>query len=121
MTTNKDIRTITEENWNAKEYAENTIENIKETIGDGSAICAMSGGVDSAVAALLVHKAIGSNLTCVFVDNGLMRKGEGDEVEALFKESFDMNFIRVNAEDRFLGKLKGVTNPSGVVGRPRSQ
>lgn len=111
MTTNKDIRKITEENWNAEEYAKKTIEDIKTTIGDGSAICAMSGGVDSAVAALLVHKAIGSNLTCVFVDNGLMRKGEGDEVEALFKESFDMNFIRVNAEDRFLGKLKGVTDP----------
>lgn len=111
MTTNKDIRKITEENWNAEEYAKTTIEDIKTTIGDGSAICAMSGGVDSAVAALLVHKAIGSNLTCVFVDNGLMRKGEGDEVEALFKESFDMNFIRVNAEDRFLGKLKGVTDP----------
>lgn len=111
MKTNKEIRTITEENWDAKLYAEETIEDIKKTIGDRKAICAMSGGVDSAVAALLVHKAIGSNLTCVFVDNGLMRKGEGDEVEALFKESFDMNFIRVQAEDRFLDKLKGITDP----------
>lgn len=111
MTTNADIRKITKENWNAKEYAEKTIQEVKETIGDGRAICAMSGGVDSAVAALMVHKAIGSNLTSIFVDTGLMRKGEGDEVEKLFKESFDMNFIRVEAEERFLSKLKGVTDP----------
>lgn len=111
MTTNADIRKITKENWNAKEYAEKTIKEVKEAIGDGKAICAMSGGVDSAVAALMVHKAIGANLTSIFVDTGLMRKGEGDEVEKLFKESFDMNFIRVEAEERFLSKLKGVTDP----------
>lgn len=111
MTTNADIRRITKENWNAKEYAEKTIKEVKEAIGDGKAICAMSGGVDSAVAALMVHKAIGANLTSIFVDTGLMRKGEGDEVEKLFKESFDMNFIRVEAEERFLSKLKGVTDP----------
>ena len=71
----------------------------------------LSGGVDSSVAAVLVHKAIGDNLTCVFVDHGLLRKNEGDDVERIFREKFDMNLIRVNCEDRFLGKLKGVTEP----------
>jgi GMP synthase (glutamine-hydrolysing) len=71
----------------------------------------LSGGVDSSVAAVLVHEAIGKNLICVFVDHGLLRKDEGDQVEKLFKEKFDMNLIRVNAQDRFLGKLKGVSDP----------
>lgn len=105
------IRSEIEKNWDAEEFAKKTIEEIKEQIGDGKAICALSGGVDSSVAAVLVHKAIGSNLTCIFVDHGLMRKNEGDQVEEIFKKTFDMNLIRVNAEDRFLGKLKGVTDP----------
>lgn len=77
---NKDIRSKIEENWNAEEFAKETIEAIKTQIGDGKAICALSGGVDSSVSAVLVHKAIGSNLTCIFVDHGLMRKDEGDQV-----------------------------------------
>lgn len=108
---NKDIRSKIEENWNAEEFAKETIEAIKEQIGDGKAICALSGGVDSSVSAVLVHKAIGSNLTCIFVDHGLMRKDEGDQVEEIFKNTFDMNLIRVNAQDRFLGKLAGVKDP----------
>lgn len=73
--------------------------------------CALSGGVDSSVAAAMVHKAIGKNLICVFVDHGLMRKDEGDQVEKVFKDRLEMNLIRVNAQDRFLGKLAGVTEP----------
>lgn len=71
----------------------------------------MSGGVDSSVAAVLVHKAVGKQLTCVFVDHGLLRKDEGDQVETVFKEQFDMNLIRVNAAERFLGRLAGVYDP----------
>ena len=74
-------------------------------------LCALSGGVDSSVAALLVHKAIGKNLTCIFVDHGLLRKNEGDEVEEVFRKQFDMNLIRVNAQERFLSKLAGVSDP----------
>ena len=74
-------------------------------------LCGLSGGVDSSVAAMLVHKAIGKNLTCIFVDHGLLRKDEGDMVEQVFKKEFDMNIIRVNAADRFFSKLSGVTDP----------
>ena len=74
-------------------------------------MCALSGGVDSSVAAVLIHKAIGDQLVCIFVDHGLMRKNEGDEVERVFKEQFNLNLIRVNAEDRFLNRLKGVSDP----------
>jgi GMP synthase (glutamine-hydrolysing) len=97
--------------WNMGDFVEETIQNIRNEIGDGKAICALSGGVDSSVAAVLVHKAIGANLTCIFVDHGLLRKNEGDQVEAIFREKFNMNLIRVNAKDRFLNKLKGVTDP----------
>jgi len=98
-------------NWNMGDFVQDTIAKLKEQIGDKKAICALSGGVDSSVAAVLVHKAIGKNLTCVFVDHGLLRKNEGDQVEEVFRNRFDMNLIRVNAGDRFLSKLKGVTDP----------
>ncbi len=97
--------------WNMGNFAIETIESIKKQVGDKKALCALSGGVDSSVAAVLVHKAIGKNLVCVFVDHGLLRKDEGDQVEKIFKEQFDMNLIRVNARDRFLGKLEGITEP----------
>lgn len=97
--------------WNMGDFAKETIQKIKETVGDKKALCAFSGGVDSAVAAMLVHKAIGDNLTCVFVDHGLLRKDEGDQVEEVFRGKFGLNLIRVNAQERFLNKLKGVTDP----------
>lgn len=97
--------------WKLEDYCQDTINRIKAQVGDKKAICALSGGVDSSVAALLVNKAIGSNLICVFVDHGLMRKDEGDEVEKVFKQQFNMNLIRVNAGERFLGKLAGVNDP----------
>lgn len=97
--------------WSMASFAEEKIKAIKELVGDKKVLCALSGGVDSSVAAVLVHKAIGKQLTCVFVDHGLLRKDEGDQVEAIFKKQFDMNLIRVNAEERFLGKLKGVSDP----------
>jgi GMP synthase (glutamine-hydrolysing) len=97
--------------WSMSSFAEDKIRHIKELVGDRKVLCALSGGVDSSVAAVLVHKAIGKNLTCVFVDHGLLRKDEGDQVEAIFKKQFDMNLIRVNAQERFLGKLKGVSDP----------
>ncbi|MEL7597958.1 MAG: glutamine-hydrolyzing GMP synthase, partial [Clostridiaceae bacterium] len=97
--------------WSMSSFAEEKINEIKELVGDKKVLCALSGGVDSSVAAVLVHKAIGKQLTCVFVDHGLLRKDECDQVENIFKKQFDMNLIRVNAQDRFLGKLKGVSDP----------
>ncbi|WP_317368857.1 glutamine-hydrolyzing GMP synthase [uncultured Tyzzerella sp.] len=97
--------------WVMTDIANEMVEALKQKIGDKKVLCALSGGVDSSVAAVLVHKAIGKNLTCVFVDHGLMRLNEGDEVMSVFKEQFDMNLIRVNAEDRFLGKLAGISDP----------
>lgn len=97
--------------WIMKDFAEESIKKLKEKIGDKKVLCALSGGVDSSVAAVLIHKAVGKQLTCIFVDHGLLRKNEGDEVEKVFREQFDMNLIRVNAQDRFLDKLKGVTDP----------
>lgn len=94
-----------------EDFIKKSVEEIKETIGDKKAICALSGGVDSSVAAVLVHKAIGDNLTCIFVDHGLLRKNERQEVEEVFKKEYHMNLITVDAEERFLGKLKGVTDP----------
>ena len=97
--------------WVMKNYIEEQIKAIREKVGNGKALCALSGGVDSSVVAALVSKAIGKQLTCVFVDHGLMRKNEGDEVEHVFDGFFDSNFVRVNAKDRFLDKLKGVKDP----------
>ena len=92
-------------------FVEESVKTLKEKIGGKKALCALSGGVDSSVAAILLNKAIGKNLTCIFVDHGLLRKNEGDEVEKVFREQYDINLIRVNAEDRFLSKLKGITEP----------
>ena len=97
--------------WNMHDFAESSIEGIRQLVGDKKVLCGLSGGVDSSVAAVMVHKAIGKQLTCVFVDHGLLRKNEGDEVEKVFKDGFDMNFIRVNAQERFLSKLRGVSDP----------
>lgn len=94
-----------------KKFIDKQVKEIREKIGDKKAICALSGGVDSSVAAVLVHEAIGDNLICVFVDHGLLRKNEREEVEKTFRDEFHMNLIVVDAEDRFLGKLKGVTDP----------
>ena len=97
--------------WTMASFAKTKIEEIKALVGDAHVLCALSGGVDSSVAAVLVHKAIGKQLTCVFVDHGLLRKDEGDTVEQVFREKFDMNLIRVNAKDRFMSKLAGVSDP----------
>ena len=99
--------------WKMDTFVDETIKAIREKVGDGKVLCALSGGVDSSVAAVMLSKAIGSQLTCVFVDHGLLRKNEGDEVEAVFgpEGNYDLNFIRVNAQQRFYDKLAGVTEP----------
>ncbi len=97
--------------WSMTSFAEEKIQAVKDIVGDKKVICALSGGVDSSVAAVLVHKAIGKQLTCIFVDHGLLRKDEGDQVEKVFREQFDINLIRVNCKDKFLEKLKGVSDP----------
>ena len=99
--------------WKMDAFVENTIKTIREKVGNGKVLCALSGGVDSSVAAVMLAKAVGDQLTCVFVDHGLLRKNEGDEVESVFGKggAFDINFIRVNAQERYYAKLAGVTEP----------
>lgn len=99
--------------WKMDSFVETTIADLRKKIGIGKVLCALSGGVDSSVAAVLLSKAVGKQLTCVFVDHGLLRKNEGDEVEAVFgpEGPYDLNFIRVNAQDRFYAKLAGVEEP----------
>lgn len=96
--------------WSMSNYAQTAIQQVREKVGNGKVLLALSGGVDSSVLAALLSKAVGNQLTCIFVDHGLMRKNEGDEVEAAFAD-WDVNFIRVNAGKRFLGKLAGVSDP----------
>jgi GMP synthase (glutamine-hydrolysing) len=97
--------------WTMSSIIETTVEAVREQVGTGRAICGLSGGVDSAVAAALVHKAIGHQLTCVFVDTGLMRQGEGDQVVETFRRNFGIELIHVRAADRFFERLQGVVDP----------
>ncbi len=105
--------------WKMESFADNAIMALKEKIGNKKVLCGLSGGVDSSVAAMLIHKAVGKQLTCIFVDHGLLRKNEGDEVEAVFA-GHDFNLIRVNAQDRFYAALHGVSDPEQkrkIIGR----
>ncbi len=97
--------------WRMNSFVEESIFALRKKIGDRKVLCALSGGVDSSVAATMLHRAIGSQLTCIFVDHGLLRKGEGDSVETVFRDQFKMNLKRVNVEERFLERLKGVDDP----------
>ena len=98
-------------NWTARNFAQEKIKEIREKVGDKKVLCALSGGVDSSVVASLISKAIEDQLICIFVDHGLMRKDEGDEVEEIFTNNFNSIFIRVHAQDRFLNRLKGISDP----------
>src|SRR5690625_1233295 len=98
-------------NWSIEHFIEVEIANIKREVGDRNVLCALSGGVDSSVVAALIHRAIGDQLTCIFVDHGLLRKNEADEVMKLFADDFHMNIIKVDAQERFLSKLENVSDP----------
>ena len=100
-----------EKNWSMENYIETTVKEIKEKVGDKKVILGLSGGVDSSVAAMLINKAIGKQLTCIFVDTGLLRKNEAKHVMDIYAQNFDMNIKCINAEERFLSKLKGVEDP----------
>lgn len=100
-----------EGDWTIESFIDSEVVKIRETVGDRKVLCALSGGVDSTVVAALLHKAIGDQLTCIFVDHGLLRKGEGDMVMEQFGEGFNMNIIRVDAQERFMNKLQGVSDP----------
>ncbi|MDF1543458.1 MAG: hypothetical protein P1P71_10160, partial [Anaerosomatales bacterium] len=97
--------------WTPASIIEESVARIREQVGQGRIICGLSGGVDSAVAALLTYKAVGDQLTCIFVDHGLMRKGEGEEVENAFGHHFHVPLVHVRAQERFLTKLAGVSDP----------
>src|SRR3954447_22028014 len=100
-----------ERNWSAASIIDEQVAAIRAQVGDGHVICGLSGGVDSSVAALLVHRAVGDQLTCVFVDHGLMRHNEGEQVIAAFRDHFRVPLVAVDAEQRFLDRLRGVTEP----------
>ncbi|GAA4364107.1 glutamine-hydrolyzing GMP synthase [Kangiella marina] len=106
--------------WTAENIIDDAIEQIKEQVGDDEVVLGLSGGVDSSVTAMLLHRAIGKNLTCVFVDNGLLRLNEADQVMAMFGDNFGLNIIRIDAEDRFLNELKGIDEPEAkrkIIGK----
>src|SRR5207253_9309764 len=100
-----------ERTWSPASIIEEQIERIRKQVGSGRVICGLSGGVDSSVAALLVHRAIGAQLTCVFVDHGLMRKNEGEQVISAFRDHFKVPLVAVDAEERFLRRPAGVREP----------
>ncbi|WP_317906724.1 glutamine-hydrolyzing GMP synthase, partial [Bacillus subtilis] len=97
--------------WSMENFIEEEIKKIREQVGDRHVLCALSGGVDSSVVAVLIHKAIGDQLTCMFIDHGLLRKGEAESVMETFTQGFNMNVVKIDASERFLTKLKGVTDP----------
>jgi len=99
------------QNWNMQTFIDDSIDDIKNKVLDNKVILGLSGGVDSSVAALLLHKAVGSNLTCIFVDNGLLRKDEAKKLKKIFSENLNLNIIYIDAQDRFLSKLEGITDP----------
>src|SRR5699024_10261242 len=97
--------------WSMEQFVDSEVEHIREIVGDRKVLCALSVGVDSSVVAVLIHKAIGDQLTCIFVDHGLLRKNEASDVMELFAGDFHMNIIKVDAQERFLSKLEGVSDP----------